>query len=516
MEQAARCRAKGRWVSLNSSVVDKLVKEKTYYSYAKIPRGTYSGQKKDIITYGVKSTVVTNKNVPNKTVYDITKAVFENLDEFKKQHPAFANLNKKMMLEGLSAPLHAGAIKWYKESLTDYPNHLYIGYAEKSKKKKKRVVKVLEESVIEQQQKEIKIKKVNKDITGPEIKIAEAITFTDSNYSLEGSVSDKGSDKIYISVDKQNYPVKKGKFKINRYSPLDEEVKIVAIDKFGNKSTKIVKVTIDVKEDLIAQKIEPLNPALSKAEISGEKVAIIIGIENYSEAPKATHANLDAKYFFDYARKAFGTKKQNIKLLINQEATFVKTNVTLTKWLRSRIKSNQTDLIIFFAGHGLASNDGKELYLLTQDSDTDLLSKTALSRSELFAEIIKLKPKSVTMFLDTCYSGVSRDEQMLLASARPIRVTVSDQKVVPDNFTIFSATKLNQISSGLSGAKHGIFSYYLMKGLEGKADSNNDKKLTNRELMTYMDENVSRKAAEIGRVQNPSFLGNADKILIKY
>ena len=104
-----------------------------------------------------------------------------------------------MMLEGLSAPLHAGAIKWYKESLTDYPNHLYIGYAEKSKKKKKRVVKVLEESVIEQQQKEIKIKKVNKDITGPEIKIAEAITFTDSNYSLEGSVSDKGSDKIYIS-----------------------------------------------------------------------------------------------------------------------------------------------------------------------------------------------------------------------------------------------------------------------------------------------------------------------------
>ena len=120
------------------------------------------------------------------------------------------------------------------------------------------------------------------------------------------------------------------------------------------------------------------------------------------------------------------------------------------------------------------------------------------------------------MFLDTCYSGVSRDEQMLLASARPIRIVADEQEGIPDNFTIFSATELDQISSGLKEAKHGIFSYYLMKGLEGKADSNKDYKITNGELLAYMDINVSQKAAELGRQQNPSLAGDPDKVLIRY
>jgi len=185
-------------------------------------------------------------------------------------------------------------------------------------------------------------------------------------------------------------------------------------------------------------------------------------------------------------------------------------------WLRTKVKADQTDLIVFFAGHGLASSDGKELYLLPQDSDPNLLDITALSRTKLFQTIVDLKPKSVTMFLDTCYSGVSRDEQMLLASARPIRIVASDEGEIPDNFTIFSATELDQISSGLKEAKHGIFSYYLMKGLEGNADSNKDKQITNGELLAYMDLNVSQKALELGRQQNPSLAGDPDQVLMKY
>ena len=73
----------------------------------------------------------------------------------------------------------------------------------------------------------------------------------------------------------------------------------------------------------------------------------------------------------------------------------------VNKWLPAKIQKNKTDLIIFFAGHGLASPDGKDLYLLSQDSDPDLLSRTALSRSELFEAILKYDPKSVTMFFDT-------------------------------------------------------------------------------------------------------------------
>mgnify|MGYP003322425721 FL=1 len=96
------------------------------------------------------------------------------------------------------------------------------------------------------------------------------------------------------------------------------------------------------------------------------------------------------------------------------------------------------------------------------------------------------------MFFDTCYSGVSREEQTLLADARPIRLKLEDQSEVPKNFTIFSASGLDQISSGLKEAKHGIFSYYVMKGLEGNADINSDRKITNGELLAYMDLNVSQ------------------------
>ena len=377
--------------------------------------------------------------------------------------------------------------------------------------KNQKVAKVSEEN-----QKEIKIKTKELDTEGPKILIAETITVDDSSYSLKGKVSDAGSDKIYLKIDGQDVPLKKGSFKVDRYSPNDEEIKIVAIDKWGNESTKMIKVIVDIKEETVVEKLEPLNPSTIKAKNSGEKVALIIGIENYVEAPKANYANLDAEYFSDYARKVFGVKKQNINLLVDENASFVKTNKALTLWLKSKIKANQTDLVVFFAGHGLASNDGKELYLLPQDSDPNLLDITALSRTKLFKTIIDLKPKSVTMFLDTCYSGVSRDEQTLLASARPIRIVADEQEGIPDNFTIFTASQVEQISSGLKEANHGIFSYYLMKGLEGKADSNQDKKITNGELLAYMDENVSQKAAEQGRQQNPSLAGDPDKVLISY
>ncbi len=120
------------------------------------------------------------------------------------------------------------------------------------------------------------------------------------------------------------------------------------------------------------------------------------------------------------------------------------------------------------------------------------------------------------MFMDTCYSGVSRDEEILLASARPIRIVADEQEGVPDNFTIFTASQLDQLSSGLKEANHGIFSYYLMKGLEGKADRNKDKQITNGEMLAYMDQNVSQKASELGRQQNPSLAGDHDQVLISY
>tara|TARA_A100001015_G_scaffold152618_2_gene169278 strand:- start:96 stop:2579 length:2484 start_codon:yes stop_codon:yes gene_type:complete len=364
-------------------------------------------------------------------------------------------------------------------------------------------------------QKEFKLEEKDLDKDPPIITIAQSITVNNADYEIKGEVKDK-SKKIFVLVDGQPVDVKRGKFKIKRFSPIDEKVEIVAIDKWNNRSKKTVSVKVDIKSIDVAEQLEKLDPRKIKGKRNSNAVALIIGVEKYTNAPEANYANLDAKFFAEYAKKAFGVKSSNLKLLIDQDASLVKTLSTLSKWLPTKMMEGETDLIIFFAGHGLASPNGEKLYLLAQDSDTELLDRTALSRDELFKEILKYKPKSVTMFLDTCYSGVSRDEKTLLASARPIRISVKETNEVPENFTIFSASQLDQISSSIKEAKHGIFSYYLMKGLEGKADLNKDRSLTNKELLTFMKSKVNAKAVELDRQQIPVLTGNPEKIILIY
>ena len=378
-------------------------------------------------------------------------------------------------------------------------------------KKKKKEIKVVEKT-----QEEFAPKQ-SKDKIPPKIIISKSIIANNYNYQLTGIVKDEGSRSLYVEVDGEIQKAKNGRFSFDRFSVVDEKVAIVEIDQWGNRSKKtIVDVKIKIKDAEVVKKLEKLNPLIIKSNIlNNNKVALIFGIENYATNPKATFANYDAKYFYQYAKSIFGVKNENIKLLVDEEANLVSSLGALNKWLPSKIKKNRTELIIYFAGHGLASTDGKELYLLPQDGDSDLLARTAISREEIFQIVSKLKPKSVTIFFDTCYSGVSRDEESLLVSARPLKI-VPDEQGAPDNFTIFSASQLDQISSGLKEAKHGIFSYYLMKGLEGNADINKDKKITNGELLAYMDENVSQKASELGRQQNPSLAGDPDKVLMSY
>jgi TRAP transporter TAXI family solute receptor len=97
--------------------VDQLVEQNPYYAKAVIPGGMYRGTDEDVETFGVKATFVTSADVPEDVVYQVTKAVFENFDDFKKLHPAFATLQKEdMVTQALSAPLHPGAEKYYKEA----------------------------------------------------------------------------------------------------------------------------------------------------------------------------------------------------------------------------------------------------------------------------------------------------------------------------------------------------------------------------------------------------------------
>lgn len=104
-------------VSVNGPAIEKLIADNPYYRRAVIPGGMYAGSDQDTVTFGVGATFVSSTNTPTDTVYAVVKAVFENFDAFRKLHPAFANLKKEEMAkDGLSAPLHDGAAKYYKEA----------------------------------------------------------------------------------------------------------------------------------------------------------------------------------------------------------------------------------------------------------------------------------------------------------------------------------------------------------------------------------------------------------------
>jgi TRAP transporter TAXI family solute receptor len=106
----------GRLVSMTGPAIDQLLKAYPYYSVATIPGGMYANNPNPTTTYGVTATMVSSAKVPDATVYALVKAVFENFEEFKKLHPAFANLDPKEMVKaGLSAPLHDGAVKYFRE-----------------------------------------------------------------------------------------------------------------------------------------------------------------------------------------------------------------------------------------------------------------------------------------------------------------------------------------------------------------------------------------------------------------
>ncbi|MPZ45879.1 MAG: TAXI family TRAP transporter solute-binding subunit [Betaproteobacteria bacterium] len=103
-------------VPLTGPVVDKLVKANPYYAKTTIAKGLYPNNPQATETYGVLATFVASAKTPPDTVYAVVKAVFDNFDEFKKLHPALAHLDPKNMIkDGLSAPLHEGAARYYKE-----------------------------------------------------------------------------------------------------------------------------------------------------------------------------------------------------------------------------------------------------------------------------------------------------------------------------------------------------------------------------------------------------------------
>jgi len=354
-----------------------------------------------------------------------------------------------------------------------------------------------------------RLKTIKLDKVEPSIKIFTKID--EEIVSLDGNIDDNVGVSELIINDMIIGFEESGNFKTNLYIPRSGlNIKITAFDLNGNKSTKEFFVNRKPTRTINTIKFSKLDPTQFKVKKNNNSLAVIVGISNYKDIPsKALFADNDAKVFYDYAKFKLGIPDENIKELINSRAEESDILLALKEWLRLNSFDNKSNIYLFFAGHGLASQDGKEKYLLPYDGRPELLDKTAVLLKELINDISILKPKKVFIFLDTCYSGLSRTEETLI-SARPVVLKATDE-YLPENFTLFSASKHDQISRPLKETKHGMFSYFLMKGMEGFADLNNDKNITSNELHQYIKLNVNKFS--LGK-QTPQLFGNSETVLV--
>ena len=355
----------------------------------------------------------------------------------------------------------------------------------------------------------VQVPKTKVDNTSPILEVEDRITVTDRTYSIIGRVSD--DSEVFVEADGISIPVKNNKFTIQGSSSIGiTKYKIVAFDKWGNETSKDIIVERVIQTASNDKIFDPLRPENVRSKNNRNRIALIIGMEEYKNMSSANFAKRDAELFIDYAQSAFGISQSNIKYFINAEN---KIKFDIRRWLKKNVRKN-TEVYLYFSGHGIALNRGTDLYLLTNDTEPDFVEETAFNRNEIFNDIAKYNPKSVTAFLDTCYSGAGRaDGEILLAMAKGLVVVDEQQQKLPDNFTLFTAASAQESAWSLPEAKHGTFSYFLMKGIEGEADLDGNKKLTNGELQEYLLDNVSRYAQQ---QQTPQMIGDPDQVLVRF
>jgi len=104
-----------RITPISNEKIDELIKERPYFAKANVPAGLYKGSSVNVPTFGVKAVLVTHADVSDKAVYTVVKAIIQNFERFRRLHPAYNNISKESLLDGITAPLHDGAKRYYKE-----------------------------------------------------------------------------------------------------------------------------------------------------------------------------------------------------------------------------------------------------------------------------------------------------------------------------------------------------------------------------------------------------------------
>jgi len=341
----------------------------------------------------------------------------------------------------------------------------------------------------------------------------EHTTVEVSKFNLSGSVKDDSSVSE-VSVNGGLIHVDDfGKFSTAMYLGLGKnKFTIEAIDIFGNKASK--SITVVRNKAIVKNKDKKLIPPTTQLASNPNSIALIIGLDDYKSMPNAPWAESDASTFYDYAHNVLGIPYERIRLITGQESDGIGIWKSLEQWLPSKVDKNKSNVYVYFAGHGLASEDGKDAYLMPYDGDTSMLSRTAIPRKDVISGLDSLKARSVTLFMDTCYSGSAKGGKQTLVASRGLRIvkknTLAD---LPSNFTLFSAAANDETAISHPTQKNGLFSYWMMRGLGGEADNNNDRKITNGELHAFISDKVQKTAISKGHNQHPQLVGDKNTVI---
>ena len=240
-----------------------------------------------------------------------------------------------------------------------------------------------------------------------------------------------------------------------------------------------------------------------------QKWAVVVGVSEYKSpgVPSLKYADKDAESFANFLRRpeGGGYDTEHLRVLMNSDATLPNIKDALINFLGQAIDMDL--VIIYFAGHGAPEPARPQnMYLLTNDTDPNQLGTTAFPMWDIQTVLARhINAKRVVVFTDACHSGgisVNFATRGLGAAEQNlINQYLTDLSKMKEGVVVFTASAAGEVSQEFPEFNHGVFTYYMLEGLEGKADYNNDYTITINELMQYVEEQVKRKTRG---AQNPT------------
>ncbi|MBU2027916.1 MAG: caspase family protein, partial [Proteobacteria bacterium] len=231
--------------------------------------------------------------------------------------------------------------------------------------------------------------------------------------------------------------------------------------------------------------------------------AVVIGIDKYPHVRQLKYAVNDAGMFYDHLVNRNQIPAENVVLLLNRDATLTKIRSVLGTDMKN--KAGKDDMVvIYFAGHGATERDaqspdgdGLEKYLLPFDVDLKDLYATALPMEELSRIFHRIRSERLIFIADACYSGASGGRTIGMDGMRAsISEAFIDRIAGGKGRVIMTASGANEVSAEKDELQHGVFTYFLLQGLQGKADMDSDGLVTVDEAYNYVSKHVPAATAQ--------------------